>query len=216
MIEKYFLPGVRLQWSCPGAIAPGRDFGKIIDSPNVNEGLMTYDGMDAELVESAVHPTQAGLRMRQTIPYDWLCYVLGQTAKRRLSPFCDLLTGPMSGCLIASWSEGPDRYVGHVGTVEDNKAVNSTVKRTFAASLPLQAAGFYPANAWSPAEIAQKMRLFKRMPAIKVMALVSTLGAFYSVLMFQLHSEGPNRWCVGGIKPVQPLNGVRLKAMLLA
>jgi len=210
MIEKYFLTDARYKWNCPAHDVPPLKDGAIIDSPARANAPLTYDGMDPELNIGGPHPSTVGLTMRMNIPYDWLVYSHGKTTRLALGGN-DVLTGPMSGCLIAEWTAAGRRYVGHVGTIESDPAVNARVKNTFADFYPSQGRGFFPAAAWPPGEIMPKMQKFKRMPAIKIMALVTTSVEFYAILMFHL---GMDEWCCGGIKKVPPTNAMILKATL--
>lgn len=213
MIEKYFMLGVRFRWSCPGADPGKAKDGSIIDNPHRSVSPLVYDGLDGQLYDlSAPHVSTVGLTMRKNIPYSWLVYAHGHTTRLHVSG--DVLTGPMSGCLITVWKDQGRRYVGHVGTVESSAAVNQKVKSTFAATMPQNTTGFNPANAWNFGEISQKMSKIKPAPAAKIMALVTSGNQFYSVLMFQLTAGKPNEWCVGGIKKVPPMNYQAIKTKL--
>jgi hypothetical protein len=204
MIEKYFMLGVRFKWACPAADASGNKDGSIVDNP-LRPSTMTYDGMDGQLYNLAgPHVSTVGLTMRMTIPHTWLVYKLGHTTK--LSATGDILTGPMSGCLITLWTDRGRRYVGHVGTVESSAAVNKKVKSAFAAAMPRNTIGFNPADAWAPGEISPLMAKISPCPAMKIMALVTSANRFYAILMFSLMAGQPNEWCVGGIKEVLPMS----------
>lgn len=205
MIEKYFFPGVRYRWKCPGANGGVTRDGSIVNSPVVAASPMIYDGMDGELYRGGPHVSAVGLTKGMQIPYSWLVYMHGHTTRRMLSGG-DVLTGFMSGCLITLWSENGIRYVGHVGTVEANPAQDTRVKDTFARAMPSQAMGFNPFAAWDPGDIANLQRTFKKGPVPKVMALVTTSGKFYSILMFGFGIGAIEEWCVGGIKSVDPMN----------
>ncbi len=213
MIEKYFMLGVRLKWACPGADSGKTKDGSIIDNPHRANSPMIYDGLDGQLYNlSAPHVSTVGLKMRMKIPYSWLVYAHGHTT--RLNAAGDVLTGPMSGCLITVWTDEGRRYVGHVGTVESSATVNEKVKSTFAAAMPKNTTGFNPANAWEPGEISKLMRKIKPLPALRIMALVTSGNQFYSILMFELRAGKPNEWCVGGIKKVPPMNYQAIKTKL--
>jgi hypothetical protein len=212
MIEKYFMLGVRFKWTCPPADPGKTKDGSVIDNPPRGASAMVYDGMDGELYNLALpHAKTVGLTMGMNIPYSWLVYAHGHTT--RLSATSDVLTGPMSGCLIASWTDQGSRYVGHVGTVEANEKLNQQVKEVFARTMPQNTTGFNPANAWDFTEIKQKMGKFKKMPSPKILALVTSANEFYSVLLFMLQG-GTTQWCSGGIKKIQPMNYQALKTAL--
>jgi pectin methylesterase-like acyl-CoA thioesterase len=75
------------------------------------------------------------------------------------------------------------------------------------------AQGFNPAAAWSFEEVQTKARLFRRSPDPKIIALVTTSGQFYSILMLKLQADPQEPsiqlgrdWCVAGLKTVQPMN----------
>ena len=215
MIEKFF-QGIRLQWQCPQAHTMGTKDGSIIDDPiKKDDPPMIYDGIDAELGLGLPHVSSIGLSMGMQLKYAWLSYVHGHTSRRLLSAG-DLFTGPMSGCLIVEWTDRGMRWVGHVGTVEENVALNTMVKKQIGIALPTQARGFYPDKEWGVSDIppllqkAQKVSKFAR-PVI--FALVTTSGSFYSILMFHL---GGKEWVIGGCKVVQPTNAALLRMDLLA
>lgn len=213
MIEKYFMLGVRVKWKCPGADPGKTRDGSIVDNPIRGASPMIYDGMDGELYNlSAPHVSTLGLTMRMNIPYSWLVYMHGHTT--RLSTAADILTGPMSGCLITLWTDQGRRWVGHVGTVESSEAINKKVKSVFAAAMPQNTIGFNPANAWDPGEITQLITKFKKRPAFKIIALVTSANKFFSTLIFQLEGGMSDDWCVGGIKQVSPMSYAEIKTKL--
>jgi len=209
MIEKYFQAGVRLKWTLPAPVYVTMD-GSIVDSKSATPPMI-YDGSDTQLV-SLFNLSTMGLTMRSPIQYVWLDYTLGQTARCPIGPY-DVLTGPMSGCLITQWSSRGVRFVAHVGTVDDRPAENTLVKNTFARAMGADVRGFNPATAWDFSEIRLMQRSFRVPPQPKVIALVTTSGNFYSIVMLQLQLDmrEPSLqlgrdWCVGGIKQVQPMN----------
>ena len=211
MIEKYFKQGIRFKWACPGADPGKTRDGSIIDNPPRALSPLVYDGVDGELDSGGTNVTTLGFSMRMNIPYNWLVYAHGHTT--RLSTAGDILTGPMSGCLITTWTDKGGRFVGHVGTIESDESVNKKVKTQFAAHMPPTTTGFNPANAWDPGEIALKMGKFKKMPTPKIIALVTPGNEFHAILMFALQGV-QNEWCCGGIKKVAPMNYGAIKAKL--
>ena len=126
MIEKYFLKGVRLNWvgsyDAPGASMDGT----IVANPVAPNRPIVYDGLDGELMNTRQNVSSLGFRMGMSVPYNWLSYSVGRTTKRMLAAG-DVLTGYMSGCPIATWTENGLRYAGHVGTYDANPAVNPNV-----------------------------------------------------------------------------------------
>ena len=221
MIERYFQTGVRFNWMPPRQV-PGPTDGAVVDSPQQILNPIIYDGMDAELL-GPVHAAAIGLAMRSQIAYNWLVYAPGRTTKRPLVG--DVLTGPMSGCPIATWNERGTTYVGHIGTIDNQPAVNTVVKRGFAAEAAnyTQLAAFSPASAWRPAEITLMRQRFRNMPGFTVYGLVTGPGNFYSILMFDFGAGPGNaisgrgfQRCVGGIRPVRAMSGVATRALLLS
>lgn len=220
MIEQYFLKGVRYIW-CGAYDAPGAAMdGTVVANPTPQNRTMFYDGLDGELTNTALgNGNGFGLRKGMGLPHEWLSYSVGRTTKRTLPR--DVLTGYMSGCPIATWTENGQRYVGHVGTSDSNPGVNTLVRKTFADYMPNDTLAFNPAGAWGPGEIATLMVQFKNVYANpKFLALVTTAGTFYSILMFNLGVKSPKNpvlmgaWCVGGVKLVAPMGYQAVKRWL--
>jgi hypothetical protein len=212
MIEKYLKLGVRYSWTKPQNVDGPRD-GEIVDSIRPTNPL-TYTGLGNVVAPELqmIHVNTLGLEMNRPIQHKWLDYTPGRTSRVAIGPY-DVLTGFMSGCIIARWSERGVNYVGHVGTVEprDNPA-NRLVKRAFAFKMTKGAAGFNPALAWSFNELAQMSSKFSVPKIPQICALVTTRGEFYSVVMFQ---DGVNEWYCGGVKLVQPICHDALKMFML-
>jgi hypothetical protein len=218
MLENYLRRGVRLKWMAPASQTSVND-GAVIPSPIAPLNPMQYDGMDDQFL-ATFHASALGLTMGQQIPYRWLTYVAGRTTTTGFAG--DLLTGPMSGCLIATWTDGGPK-VAHIGTIDNNVPVSSKVKRNFAAEAG--AAGdltaFNPSALWPPAEVGAAMG--RRGMQFQIYALVTGLGRFYSVLVFELPIGPGNNLggrgfqrVVGGIKQGQTMTGVRLRAFLMS
>ena len=162
---------------------------------------MTYIGLghDVDPALMTTHVSTLGLQMNMPIRHKWLDYTPGRTARVKIRSR-DVLTGFMSGCIIARWQDAAgDTYVGHVGTVEADPNVNRLVKDTFRAAMPANASGFSPSDAWTLAEIQSFQRTFKAFKRPEVMALVTTSGEFYSILIVD---DGLNEWYIGGVKQV--------------
>ena len=219
MLENYLRRGVRLKWMAPRSQTSVND-GAVIPTPAGPVNPINSDGMDDQIMAN-FHAGALGLRMGQAIPYRWLSYVAGRTTTMPLAGG-DVLTGPMSGCMIATWTDGGAK-VAHVGTIDNNPPASTKVKRAFAAEAG--AAGdltaFNPAAAWTPGEIAAAMGA--RAMNFQIYALVTGAGGYYSVLMFELPiSQGNNlagrgfQRVVGGIKPAPTIAGVRLRAFLMS
>ncbi len=216
MLENYLRRGVRLKWMPPRSQTTAND-GAVVPSPLIPLNPLIYDGMDDQIMAN-FHASSLGLTMGQQIPYRWLAYLAGRTATTPLAGG-DVLTGPMSGCLIALWTDGGTK-IAHVGTIDNNPPASTKVKRSFAAEAG--AAGdlvaFNPAAVWNPGEVAAAMG--KRPMSFQIYALVTRAGGYYSVLVFELPPKpgsGRGFQCVvGGIKPVPTITGVRLRTFLMS
>lgn len=215
MIEQYFKLGIRFKWNIPLSDTSGIKDGSIIDNPQRPPSHMFYDGLDGNLFSPVLQNVNAmGLTMRKSIPHSWLVYSAGHTTK--MSATNDVLTGPMSGCIITVWKEKGKRYVGHVGTVDDGGVgvtINQKVKAKFADDMPQNTIGFNPALAWNPGEIMPLLRRVKQGAAIHITGLVTSNDQFYSILLFRLN--GVNEWCVGGCKKVAPMDYQAIKAKFI-
>lgn len=217
MIEKYFRAGIRYKWTKPNDSIGVLD-GTMVDSKQAATPLI-YDGLDGQLLDPLlrqVHVSTLGLSMRVPIQYAWLDYAPGRTARLPIGPY-DVLSGYMSGCIIAHWTDKGIRCAGHVGTME-RPDVDRLVKRTFAFAMPKDTKGFDPFRAWPTSEIADIARQVKPTkaepfrPQQKILALVTTHGEFYSILML---SHPNHAWCAAGIKKVPPIDHDTLKLRML-
>jgi hypothetical protein len=228
MIERYFRAGVRYLWNKPHDAVSHPPNVAIVPSGMAANNL-TYDGLDGH--RAAVDPlllanhanAVLGLAKGANVPHSWLDYAPGHTAQVRIGGN-DILSGYMSGCLIVRGTYGDAMSAFHVGT-DDRRDVNQTVKQNMAQNLPADATGFDPAAAWAHGEIAAIQANLGGLlvAAEKILALVTTAGEFYSILMFSViegerwfNPAGQKYWCVGGRKLVPPLNRVRLMAKLLS
>lgn len=212
MIEKYFKLGIRFRWTKPQDVTVAMD-GKIVNSTRPASPLI-YDGLDGEVVDpmlKMINVSTLGLTMRMPIQHAWLDYAHGQIARLPIGPY-DVLTGFMSGCIIARWIDKGVTYVGHVGTVTGRPAENRLVKRTFAFAMPQTTTGFNPAAAWDLGEILAVINRFRKRPTADIIALVTTRGEFYSIAMLNF---GGDQWGVGGIKKVNPIGHDALKLFML-
>jgi hypothetical protein len=188
---------------------------------------LTYDGLDGHVAAISgvlLGGAQTGMAKGANVPHTWLDYAPGRTARVQIGGN-DILTGYMSGCLIIRGIYNGAMSTFHVGTVVGNAAVNKRVKESFARDLPANATGFNPAGAWNPIELVAKQTALggPRVATPNILALVTTTGAFYSVLMFNvMHHGGWNNpagqryWCIGGKKAVPAINRVRLMASLMS
>ncbi len=224
MIERYFRAGIRFLWNKPND-AVGALNGAIVPSVGAANPL-TYDGLDGHRAAVdqqflLVQVSQViGIQKGANVPHAWLDYAPGRTA-RLPAGGNDVLSGYMSGCLIARGTSGGALSLFHVGTIDNNPGVNKTVKQAFARALPADATGFYPLAAWAESELTTiQNRLAGSAGAPHVFALVTAGGAFHSIAMFQVQDPqwtnpaGRQYWCVGGIKAVPAINRAGLLTSL--
>jgi len=203
MIENALIQGAKIRWAKPNTVNAPLD-GTIVPSVNI-ANQMTYLGSTQAqsrrgLFNRAPRPYQ--LPVNTPIRHTWLDYITGRTAQ--IAQGTDVLTGFMSGCLIARGTHNGVMSVFHLGTVQ-NPAVTKQLKDTFRTQLPDNVTGFYPHAAWTNAE---RMATGK---ATDIIALVTSAGSFYSIMLCH---EAHNEYSVGGIKQVPPLNRVRVMASL--
>jgi hypothetical protein len=216
MIEKYFKQGIRIQWTKPPNIDGPRD-GKLVDSTQGATPII-YKGL-GEIVDPMlmmINASSLGLQMRSAItPHTWLSYVPGRTSQVPQGGY-DVLTGFMSGCIIARWMNKGVNFVGHVGTVEADHGVNRIVKRAFGFAMPKGTTGFDPFKTWGEADITSASvnmsSKLKRVMVPKIAALVTSQGEFHSILLFH---DGMNEWYCGGIRRAQPMQHDTLKMYMM-
>ena len=199
MIERYFEAGRRFRWTLPKQVNKKSEFSKqvpIIDTPEPIDGYMICSGRDERLKTTPTIKAQdprIGIRIR----YQWLAYAPLFTTKLSPAPERDVLTGPMSGCIIPVWKEYGDRYVGHVGTV-DTKKLNPKVKEYFANTMDKHTIGFNPAKVWKNSAVGIVAKLKKNKGA-SVVALINSSNECFSLLMVKVSDT---HWVCGGKKEV--------------
>ncbi|MBA3698102.1 MAG: hypothetical protein H0W78_04535 [Planctomycetes bacterium] len=227
MIERYFRAGVRYLWNKPNDTGCPQT-GPIINSSKAATPL-TYDGLDGN--RAAVDPmlltvnvtSVLGIAKGANIAHDWLDYAPGGIA-RLPTGGQDILTGYMSGCLIIRGTYTGVMSAFHVGTIDNNPAVNRTVKRNFAQALPTDATGFSPAAVWPETNVILGRFGGPAKATPRIFGLITAAGAFHSILMFNVCDErgqwsnpaGKRYWAVGGIKAVPAMNRTRLMASLMS
>ena len=194
MIENALVAGAKIRWSKPNTVSQTQD-GTIVPSVN-NANRMTYLGSTQQQSRRGLFrraPQVYRMPVNSVIPHTWLDYVTGRTAY--ITQSMDVVTGFMSGCLIARGTYNGNMSVFHLGTVQNPVATNQ-VKATFRTQLPLNATGFYPHDAWS----INERSAFRK--ATDIIALVTSAGSFYSIVL--CHGSH-NEFVVGGIKKVTPI-----------
>ncbi len=138
-IDVYFEAGMKFNWTkpedghaiFPGAVFPDR--GGIENGPA--DGLVVASEKPATVMNyMGIHPAATGSRrlprvingIRQ-IEYRWCDYTPGRTttiALNHAGKSYDIITGPMSGCLVTTWRNGQNIYASHSGT-SDKKSDNT-------------------------------------------------------------------------------------------
>ncbi|NRF65410.1 hypothetical protein HLB44_00285 [Aquincola sp. S2] len=205
MIERFFVKGARFNWAAPSAISTQPQDGSIVVSPPVT-APMFYVGLDDEVVDHSLpNVSTLGFRKDMGIPYTWLNYIHGRTAK--VSTMGDVLTGFMSGCWITTWTDLNGRWVGHLGTIESvgkTQPPNSTVKNTFAQAMPLTVTGYNPALAFDAGDIMPLMAKMRGKPSGQVLSLVTAANDFYSILLLERMDER-GIWICAGKKQMPPV-----------
>jgi len=203
MIENLLVAGARIRWTKPNTVAQAQD-GSIVASVNAGNPMTYLGSTQAQPRGGLFHraPRVYQAPANTPVPHTWLDYIPGRTAY--VGQGHDVLTGFMSGCLIARGTYNGAMSVFHMGTVENPVATN-LVKIGFRTDLPGNASGFYPAAAWTVGERAATGM------ATDIVALVTSAGSFYSILL----CHGVNEYIVGGIKKVPPLNRVAIMARLM-
>jgi hypothetical protein len=206
MIEQYLRRGIVVRWNKP-ANSNGPLDGAIVNSvgaatPMIYEGLVGHrEALDPTFLIS--QPSTRGYVMHAPLPsqYTWLDYAPGRTARVNLGG-ADVLTGYMSGCLIARGTFNGVMSAFHLGTIE-NPAVNTLIKQTFRAQLPNDVTGFYPAAAWT---VGERTTINSQCggSGTDIIALVTTTGAFYSIVL--CHTRVMGEEVIGGIKQVPALD----------
>lgn len=210
MIEKYFKKGIRFNWNKSGNVDGTRD-GAIVDGIRPT-GEMTYIGL-GEVVDPILmtsHVSTFGLTKDMTIQHKWLDYTPGRTSRVPIGPY-DVLTGYMSGCIIAKWYDRGVNYVGHIGTVESDPTVNTLVKTTFGNAMPDNCTGFNPALAFTFNDLEAIMRETGSGSVPQICALVTTRGDFYATAMMH---EGNGEYFCCGLRTCPTINNVDLRAFL--
>lgn len=205
MIENALVVGAKIRWMKPNVVNAPLD-GEVVASVNP-ANQMTYLGSDLPKPKGGLFRKAAprGYQMPVNTPlrHTWLDYIPGRTAY--VTQGTDVLTGFMSGCLIARGTFNGNMSVFHLGTIQD-PTVTRLVKTGLRTELPGNATGFYPADAFTVGERTATRK------ATDIIALVTGGGAFYSIML--CHGAA-NEYTIGGIKLVPPINRVRIMTKLM-
>jgi hypothetical protein len=210
--EAGFVPGRKFSWICPreAAIRAENRDGEIVVN-NSGARTMTHIGWDQHVLTQSrsAQPNFAG----PVSPLTWLNYGPGKTMKAPLNA-SDILTGPMSGCLLAIWTDDSNAaFAAHIGTTSDAKVdepPNTTVKETFYAMLvslqkPNSVKGFSPLRAWSDSDIGGLTGLKPRNTGLpKLFGLMTAGKRFFSLALVKY--DQVDEWVCLGIKSCAQLD----------
>lgn len=226
MLEHHFLTGTRYLWTVPNQMPPATiaNVGAIVNS-TIAANPLRYDGFRIGLhpgLEWAITAGAGNLGvLGAPLAHTWLAYSPGRTTY--VNAGGDVLTGFMSGCVIARGTYAGAMRVFHVGT-SDNTNHNRITKLNFSDHLPADATGFDPSAAWTHAErqtALQHAGLVAGPPRM-VMALVTAAGHFFSFILFRVQENGTytnpaglTHYFAGGIKHVPALSRIQLRGALL-
>jgi hypothetical protein len=146
--------------------------------------------------------------------FKWLPWYKGDISETDLNT--DVLTGPMSGCILASYTNGGVRKVGHIGTVDvvpgpyDAAAVNAAVKglwNGYALAHPGDVVGgFNPVALTVPAHPAAQGNDSWG----KTWGLFTTTGDFYAVQVY-LQLNTTDEYRIAAVHQVNSMTLVQLQ-----
>lgn len=134
--------------------------------------------------------------------FDWLEYVPGVVSEvPQLN--MSVLTGPMSGCWVTSYTRNNVRYVGHVGTVNSAADPQSIAVKaawnTFAAQPGTIIHGFNPAREW----IGDPPQRHIGEGNFMIFGLVTANGLFFSIFAYAApHVNGQRKYRIAGTRQV--------------
>ncbi len=220
--EAGFVPGRKFGWTCPREAVIRRDDwdGEIIAN-NSGARNMIPSGWDEHVWTKLNQNMNKPRGVLPVAPLTWLNYGPGRTIKAPLNN-ADLLTGPMSGCLLAIWKDdGNADFAAHIGTTSNAPAdqpPNTTVKLKFYTMLislqnPNSVKGFSPLRAWSDSDIGGLTVL--KPPdteAPKLFGLMTAQKKFFSLALVKYNRV--DEWVCLGIKPCGALDFDALKDAL--
>ena len=146
-----------------------------------------------------VSKTGVGTTAKLHRNFRWLEWIAGVVSETETNGR-DVLTGPMSGCWIMSYTHVALPYVGHVGTDTNAGTANSIAARGAwngfgAAAPPGSITGFNPFNDWVgpiPAGLPGEA-------ARKTFGLVTAANSFYSAIVYP-NTNKPTRMRIAGIQ----------------
>lgn len=139
--------------------------------------------------------------------FKFLPWYQGDIAETELD--CDVITGPMSGCVLTSYRRGPNLMVGHVGTVTVTdavpKSINDAVKNLWNQFALVHAAdvigGFNPVDRSVPAH----PRAEGDDSGGVTWGLLTTTGEYYSLQVYSQRSNA-NRYRIAAVHRVQSMS----------
>ncbi len=144
--------------------------------------------------------------------FKWLPWYEGDISETELD--CDVLTGPMSGCILASYRRGANLMVGHIGTVTVSEAapqsINDNVKNLWnqwALANPAGIRGFNPVDRSLPVHP----------PAVggdskgDTWGLFTTTGEYYAVQVYIQNNV--NHYRIAAVHPVTSMSLHQLQTL---
>jgi hypothetical protein len=220
--EAGFVPGRKFGWTCPkeAEIRQADWDGEIIANSSGTRNLVP-NGWDAHVWDKLNSKRELPRAAQPVSPLTWLNYGPGKTFKAPLNN-ADILTGPMSGCLLAVWTDDNNAtFAAHIGTTSNKKAdepPNTTVKRNFYAMLvSLQkqnsVKGFNPLAPWSGPDINGLTDL--RPPDTegpKFFGLMTAQKSFFSLVLVKYRRL--DEWVCLGVKPCTAMDNAALRDAL--
>ena len=166
--------------------------------------------VEAQFHRQRTSATGVGAVRKAHRNFIWLAWLPGFVSEVQPQGI-DVLTGPMSGCWVTTYSRGGVRYVGHVGTEDSADSAKSVDAKnawnTFAASVPMgSCSGFNPSrDPWTAGPTNQLQDELGR----KTFALVTAAGTFHTVIAYPQGGK-QSRFRIAGIQQnlsTLPANG---------
>ncbi len=219
--EAGFVPGRKFKWACPkeAVIKQSDRDGEIVANNNVARNMLP-NGWDQHVL-AALNQKGPPIFVQPVTPLNWLEYGPGKTKEAPLNN-ADILTGPMSGCLLAIWTDNNNAgCAAHIGTTSDadvDEPPNATVKQQFYAMLgllqkPNSVKGFSPLRAWSDSDLNGLLQIKPSGTGVPTLfGLMTAQKNFFSLALAKY--SGVDEWVCLGVKRCQGLDYAGLRAAL--
>lgn len=141
--------------------------------------------------------------------FKWLPYYEGDISATTQT--CDVLTGPMSGCPLVRYLNAGNIYVGHIGTVLGQVAVNAAVTALwngFALANPASILGGF--NPFGPTVPTPPPPATAQDSVARIWGLITTAGTFFSVQVYQQLNQA-NYYRVAAVHAVPSMTLAQLQ-----